>query len=137
MAEQSGSRKHLPTTFLSLPRELRQQILFYTFYDDHLYDFDHNYKSRYGSRHNQVFETPNMNAWAHDLASTHPLVSLDVGFVASQWKKITEDGWKDFCHAKLVQQVEEACKRVKEQFRLQDEEDGRAYSSQLMTKIPR
>lgn len=78
-----------------------------------------------------------MNTWAHDLASTHPTISADVNFVADQWSITAINGWKDFCHAKLVQRVEEACKRVKEQFRLQDEEDDRAYSSQLMMKIPR
>ncbi|KAE9987314.1 hypothetical protein EG328_003038 [Venturia inaequalis] len=126
MVEQLESHgKHHLTTFISLPRELRQQILFYTFYDAHLADLNHNYEIG----QSPVLETPNMSTWAHDLASTHPVISVDVQFVADKWNIITINGWKEFCHTKMVQSVMEACERVTKMFRLQDEEDERAYLS--------
>lgn len=123
-------------TFLSLPRELRQQILFYTFHDAHLADLGHNYETRGGVR-DPVLETPNMSAWARDLISTHPTISADVNFVAGQWTIIVINGWRDFCKAKLVKRVEEAVERVREKFRLMDEQNERAYLSLLARNAER
>ncbi|TLD36859.1 hypothetical protein E2P81_ATG02641 [Venturia nashicola] len=121
MAEQPGFHPDPLTTFLSLPSELRQQTLFYTFYDAHLADLNQNYEIRQGGP-GSALETPNISAWAHDLSSTHLSISDDVQFVADQWKITVISGWEDFCHTKLVQRVREACEGVKEKLRLQDEE---------------
>lgn len=129
MAELPEAHQKPLTTFLSLPREIRQQILFYTFHDAYLADLDHNYET-HQSAYDLILETPNMSARSHDLASTHPTISVDVQFVAEKWRIITIDSWEGFCYTKLVQRVKEACERVHEQFRLQDEATERAYLSQ-------
>jgi len=83
-----------PTTFLTLPRELRQKILFDTFHGAHGLDLLFNFRHYcfLTRAMKEEFKTPNIERKARELALVHPTIAEDIGFVLEQWKAIRRDG---------------------------------------------
>lgn len=83
------STKKSTTTFLSLPRELRQQILYDTFtkhveWEIYWYACYYHWKKRvrYSSlAHKLIQITKEVETWANDLRLAYPLLIDDVDFV--------------------------------------------------------
>lgn len=93
-----------------MARELRQQILDETFLDpdneetfldlhsekpishDTRVAYVPRKKSSVPSQNRYQIKTPNIEKWAQKLASIHPIVDEDIGYVLDQWKARCEDG---------------------------------------------
>jgi hypothetical protein len=101
----------MPTTFASLPLEMRQKILLYSFREPYAQDraFNINLSLLYATYHNgypyyrNPIQAPYTYAWACLLKRTHPLIENDLGFVLK--KALDEFG------ATMVSEIEMECEQ--------------------------
>lgn len=102
----------IPTNFLSLPRELRQNILYLTYRDDilkHSRLFDFCYALCKSKSDRRYFEPLGLIAqWMRDIANMDETIAQDMMFVATQWK----DKYEEF-NAKYVKWHLEQGDRIK------------------------
>ncbi|QDS70113.1 hypothetical protein FKW77_005274 [Venturia effusa] len=107
----------MPPTYASLPLELRQHILHYSFHEPFNQDLNFNtnlavLQSVYSTavflpnlqrpiEHQQDISAPYTSAWAHTLHSTHPIVENDVKFVLDKALQRIEARFKSIVKKKL------------------------------------
>lgn len=87
-------RKKTPTTFLSLPRELRHKILLLTYDVNDLHDQFH---LRYSSWNRWYNTNKNyLNKWIVKLKKVHKDMVEDVEFVGRNWAQSLHDVREEF-----------------------------------------
>ncbi|TID20158.1 Ras-related protein [Venturia nashicola] len=91
----SKPSKATPTTFLTLPREIRQCILSLTYRAPRVLKFDMSIMiARYDNPdpsviipRTRLYKRRKMKRWARKLGKVHEIVKEDMGYVRRQWKK--------------------------------------------------
>lgn len=77
-----------PTSFLDLPRELRQTIIYMTYDLEGLYDPNDPHSSLSGSRHwRLVMSGYAFSMWLPSIKKVHVQVTEDVEYVEKKWKE--------------------------------------------------
>lgn len=112
-ADVTSSR--MPTTYASLPLELRQHILHYSFYETLAQDLGFNVNlailhKAYSpdkldpirlTKHRQPIQAPYTHAWACTLQATHPIVENDMSFVLEKALQRIEARFKPIVNKRL------------------------------------